>query len=509
MIEMAWNELLSALGAVRSEGGAGANGKLPATGVSTDSRTTRPGDLFFAIKGQHRDGHDFVDQAVSRGAVGCVVSDAERVREGIRAAADAHKSRVDDPTYRLILVDDTIAALGRLAARQRELMRAKVVAVTGSNGKTTTKGMIHAVLSTALRGRAAVKSFNNALGVPLTLLAVEPEDEYVVVEIGSNAPGEVEALARMARPDIGVITSVGPAHVEGLGGLAGVVREKASLAGQVRDGGLVAVCADHPELLEQVGEVFSRRSRDLELLTLGRSEWADLRVEDVSGDLAATSFRIGGGPVLCLNVCGAHNANNAAAAYAVGRRMGLTDEQIAAGLAAYQPAEMRLNVLRRGGVTVIDDCYNANPASMRAAIQVLALQPSRRSGAPMAFPGAEKAGSSGRRVLVVGDMLELGTEGTHWHEWIGREAATAGIEVIVAAGHFAECVVTGARAVNPEVDAVACAGAEQAGDEAASRLRPGDVVLVKGSRGMGMERAVRAILETASASAEAAIANVE
>jgi UDP-N-acetylmuramoyl-tripeptide--D-alanyl-D-alanine ligase len=436
VIETGFDEIGAALGGEPS----GRVDALRVTGVSTDSRTTQPGDLFFALAGARFDGHQYVDQAVSRGAAACVVSQPV--------------PGIDAPC---LLVNDTLVALGTLAAHQRSLIAATVIAVTGSNGKTTTKSMIDHVLSTCLSGRAAPKSFNNHVGVPLTLLSAY--------------------LARLASPDAGVISSIGPAHLAGFGGIDGVAREKASLLLHVRDRGLAVIPADQPELPEALGDCQHDRDRPPELVTFGQTGGADLRITELSSDLSGTHFRINAGPQIHLALCGAHNAANAAAAFAVARWMGLEPDAIAAALATLPPADMRLNVTRQGELTVINDSYNANPASMAAAIEVLA------------------GVASARRVLVAGDMLELGNDAPSWHERIGQQAARSGIELLIAAGAHARFTAAGARAANPDIDAVVCEDSEQASEAVAERLRPKDVVLVKGSRGMGMERVVREIVD--------------
>jgi len=436
-------------------------GDLPATGVGIDSRRAEPGDLFVALRGERFDGHDYLEQAAARGAVAGVCS-----------------RTVPDLPLPCIEVEDTVAALAALAAHNRDHATATVIAVTGSNGKTTTKGMIGHVLATTLRGQAADKSFNNHIGLPLTLLAAGGDDQYVVAEIGSSAPGEVERLAAIARPDIAVITSVGPAHLEGLGGLGGVVREKTSLLSHVPDGGLAVVNADQPDLRAATRAVLGGGGRRVELVTFGASPEADLRIVDVRGDLSGICFRLDAGPEIRLPLCGTHNAANAAAAFLVCRRMGLDADRIAAALATFQPAEMRLNVIRRGEVTIINDSYNANPASMAAAIEALV---------GLTGPAIR------RRVLVAGDMLELGDQAPLWHERIGRQSGAAGVEVLIAAGDHARRTVAGARAASADIETVVCPDADGAAQEAVGRLRDGDVVLVKGSRGMGMERVVEAI----------------
>ncbi len=467
MIAMILDEIAATIGAAP----AGPLGKRLITGVGTDSRRVEPGQVFFAIRGDRFDGHDYVAQALASGAAAAVVS-----------------RPVNAPGEVCIRVDDTVAALGKLAAVHRRRLTATVIAVTGSNGKTTTKNLVHHVLGTRLRGRAAAKSYNNHLGVPLTLLSARADDEYLVVEIGSNAPGEVAHLTRLATPDVAVITSIGPAHLAGFGGLDGVVREKASILRAVPPGGLGVVNADHPQMrawlegrhkaqgtrCEAQG---TRRKQEgngssvvAELLTFGRTAGVDLRVTDVFGDLTSTRFRINDGPELLLGVCGVHNAVNAAAAVAIGRRLGLSADGLADALASFRATDMRLNVVRHGSVTVIDDSYNANPASVEAAIELLAGTPGRR------------------RVLVIGDMLELGSETDQWHRHIGACAARAGVDLVIAVGAQADAVLAGVQAARSPAECAGYADAGLAGEALSQWLRSGDVVLVKGSRVVGMER---------------------
>lgn len=462
MIPMRLDEVAAAVGASTDV----SPGNKPVTGVSTDSRTTEQGDLFFAVRGQRFDGHDYVEQAASRGAVGCVVSRS-----------------VPASSAPCLLVDDTVAALGRLASHHRAKTQGTVIAVTGSNGKTTTKRMIDHVLGARLRGRAAVKSFNNQLGVPLTLLSAREDDQYLVVEIGSNAPGEVGALTALASPQIAVVTSVGYAHLEGLGGIKGVAREKLSLLSYLQAGGLGVVNVDRPQARALLN---SYKKTDTQLVTFGQSDAADLRLTEVCSDLHGVRFRINDGPQLVLGACGTHNALNAAATFAVARRMGFEADQITTALASFEPGQMRLNVIRCGAVTVINDSYNANPSSTAAAIEVLA--------------GA----GPGRRVLVVGDMLELGSAAQTWHERMGRRAAEAGIELLVAVGSNARSVAAGARAAGSPIETLVYQDADRAGATVGEWLQPGDLVLVKGSRAMGMERVVEAIGQSARAAAPVA-----
>lgn len=436
--------------------GSETDGSVPAiqvTGVSTDSRTLRRGDVFFAIRGDRFDGHDFLSQALAGGAAGCVVLRGANLDGNVQA------------NERVLRVDDPVAALGRLAAHHRGRSKARVVAITGSNGKTTTKCMVDHVLAGRLRGRASIKSYNNHIGLPLALLSAEPDDAYLIVEIGANAPGEVAALGRLASPDIGVVTSIGPAHLEGFGDLERVRVEKLSLFDQVKDGGLCVVPID--------AEAFTRRS----VVTFGTDEAADVWVSGVSADLDGVRFTLNGRYGGRLTVPGAHNASNAAAAFAVCREFGFEQEEILASLATFRLPAMRLTPLRVGRLTVIDDSYNANPASMVAALATLA-----------AVRGA-------RRVFVAGDMHELGDASPHWHEEIGRIIAASGIEVLVAVGRERAWIARGAAEASRPPQIVSYADTAEACADLPERLKPGDVILVKGSRAVGLERLTERIRE--------------
>jgi UDP-N-acetylmuramoyl-tripeptide--D-alanyl-D-alanine ligase len=418
--------------------------------------------LFFALIGARHDGHAFVAEALGRGAVGAVVSRVQDLPADVREEA------------LLIAVDDTTEALGRLAGYHRRQLAAEVIAVTGSNGKTTAKGMIHAVLSRAKKGRSSPKSFNNQIGVPLTLLSAEGADEYLVVEIGSNAPGEVHRLAQLAAPDVAVITGIGPAHLEGLRDIEGVAAEKASLLQGLRRGGLAAVNVDHPALVRHLPN-----GQGWTLVGFGLSPQADLRATDLAVGPEGLGFRVNGRFEVRLGLLGRHNAVNALAAVAVGRRFGLGYEEIAAGLAEVKAAPMRLEPCRIGPVTLIHDSYNSNPDSARAALDVLG-----------------ELVTTGRRVAVLGDMRELGEQSQRLHAELGRPVAGAGVSLLVAVGRWSNVVAEAARAELGEGLETACfAETAEAAAAIAGLLQPGDVVLIKGSRAMEMERLMKPIRE--------------
>ena len=449
-------------------------------GVSTDTRACRPGDCFFALRGPNFDGHAFLPQAAEGGCVCAVVAQSAELPNGLLARFPGG----------VIAVDDTTAALGDLASVVRQGLSARVIGVTGSNGKTTVKRMIHHVLSRRLKGSASPKSFNNNIGVPLTLLAVGAGDDYVVCEIGTNAPGEVAALGRIARPHVAVITSVGPVHLERLIDLEHVAAEKASLLGCLADGGLGVVWADSPELERalrahvaqpfqavrpnaQAGKPVPPALAPVTLVRFGTAESADLRLTAYEPTGGGCRFEINGHLRAELPVPGRHNANNALAAIAVAVRLGFSREEAAKALRDFAGEAMRLQSMRVGDITLVNDAYNANPASLAAAAEVLAELPARR------------------RVIVVGDMLELGPASVEWHRRAGAALAGGGLGLVVGVGALGSHVAAGAGETGgADLEAARFETLESAAAALPALLRAGDVVLLKGSRGMGMEKLV-------------------
>lgn len=443
--------------------------------VSTDSRETRGGDLFFAIAGQRFDGHDFVGAAFARGATAAVV---QRPVSSAMPPVDENRPLVQ------FVVDDTVAALGRLAVYYRQkVMQPEtiVVGVTGSNGKTTTKSMIDHVLRRHLPGKASPKSFNNLIGVPLTLLSVEGKDRYVVAELGMNAPGEIGVLAGMARPHVGVITSIGEAHLEGLGSIEGIAREKASLLDHVQRGGLGVVNVDRGEILPHL-----QGKGSLRMLTVGRNAPASFRIGRLRGSLSGTAFELDGRYAVELRLPGFHHASNAAATFVVGRWFGISPEDVVASLAGFTAAEGRTRVLTLGTARVVDDSYNANPASVLAAIEVLAGE------------------RPGYRAMLLGDMLELGSASDALHEKVVGAVAAAGIETLITVGERMNSAVarlrTSARATRIE----GCADLSEAFEVAGGFVASGHTLWIKGSRGMQLDLVVRQLAERFSAQAAVA-----
>ena len=427
-------------------------------GVSTDSRAPQQGQVFLAIQGERFNGHDYLEQAAGNGAALLIVHDKGK-------AIDVHNTAV-------LLVDSTLTAMARLAQAYRQTLSGTVIAITGSAGKTTTKQMIDAVLSRQFKGRAAEKSFNNHIGVPLTLLNAPADSQYVVVEIGTNAPGEVAELAAITQPDTAVITLIGHSHLEGLGSIEGVAKEKASLLDHVSAPGRIIVNGD-TALLEPY---LADRPN---ITRFGKGPTCDPQLTDYRPTDSGAAFKVNNETPFDLPMPGEHNALNALAAIGVGRAMGLSDDQIAAGLRQAQSADMRMNLEQIGGVTLINDAYNANPESMAAAIEVLANRP-----------------CEGRRIAVLGDMLELGEHGTAAHRAVIDRLNDSKIDAAILIGPL----MTRAAKDTPTQDRGITFDPHDRLDDhaiaaAVSWVSPGDAVLIKGSRGMGLERCADAIRE--------------
>lgn len=462
------------------------------SGVSIDSRAVLPGDLFVAIKGQQYDGHHFVGPACAAGAMAAVVRNdylGPKPRGNREAAANPSAGL-------LIRVDSPVAALGRLARYYRRSViggSVKIIAVTGSNGKTTTKAMIGHVLASKWQGRAGIKSFNNEIGVPLTLLSTEPSDTFLVCEVGTNAPGEIAALARLIEPEIAVITNVAEVHLEGLGSIEGVTKEKLSLLDFLRPDGCAIINAD-PEVLRTM-VLRERRYAAIKKVMFGEWPDAELRLGDLhsvaeggngSGRGASgIEFTVNDRFKYRLNLPGRHNAFNALAVIGVARRFGMEDEEIATALATFALPPMRLQYEQVGRLTLINDGYNANPASMVAALDVLV-----------------ETKASGRRVFVVGDMRELGAVSEQRHRDLAERIGCSPVDVCIAVGENAKLMVKGVKqASGGRIETHAYATTETARRRLLSYLRRDDTVLVKGSRALTLERLVEAMEKWARPSA--------
>jgi UDP-N-acetylmuramoyl-tripeptide--D-alanyl-D-alanine ligase len=432
---------------------------VPVAGISIDSRTLAVGEAFFAICGHRLDGHAFLAEAAARGAA-CLV---------VHTLGDDVPANVP-----LVLVEETTLALGRLAAWHRGRFTVPLVGITGSNGKTTTKELTAGVLGTRWSVLKPAGSFNNQWGLPLTLLRLTPEHEAVVLEIGTNQPGEIATLAKLAAPTIGVVTTVAAVHTEFLGSIDGVREEKAALVRAVGAEGTVVLNADDPRVAGMAADTPAR------VITYGRHARADVRatgdVADADGMLTFTLEAGGGHQPVRLAFSGRHNVTNALAAAGVGMALGWPLDEIAGGLETARPVTGRCVWRTAGDVRVLDDTYNANPVSMRAALDTVV------------------AARQGHRVVaVLGDMLELGALVDEAHEEIGRAAAALGVDELVGVGRHIRLAVEAARAAGLTRTYHATTF-EDTVAHLLKRLSPGDVVLVKGSRGMRMERVVDAMV---------------
>ena len=434
---------------------------MEAKGYSIDSRTLAAGELFFAVSGERFDAHHFVPKALAAGAVAAVVSKLDAPEGSTQSG-------------RLILVDNPLAALQRLAARVREHWTGlgggrRVVGITGSAGKTTTKEAVAAVLSSKLRVLKSQGNLNNEFGVPLQLLRLQPEDEIAVIEMGMSHAGEIATLTRIAAPAWGVVTNVGNAHAENFpDGIDGIARAKHELiAGLANDGVAFLNCDD-----SRVDAYRAGASRSLHYVRFGRCPAASVRAEEVQ-ELGGEGLRIlvsaaGERAEVRLQLLGTHNVANALAAIAVGLQAGVPLREAAAALAKLPPGDRRGEVLTLRGATVINDCYNSNPEALSSMIGTLACLP--------AF----------RRILVAGEMLELGPSAGLLHAACGRKAAEAGLDRVLGVRGHARALVEAAR--EGGVAAVFFETPEAAGEWLAAELRPGDAVLLKASRGVRLER---------------------
>ena len=434
-------------------------------GVSTDSRTIAPGSLFVALKGERFDAHDFLVEAAAKGAAGAVV------RRGT-ALPPPGSAR----GFALFEVDDTLAALGALARLHRERFAIPLGAVAGSNGKTTTKEMAAAILLTGGETLATEGNLNNEVGVPLTLLRLEPTHRAAVVEVGMSSPGELARLTAMARPTAGLVTLVAEEHLAFLKDLDGVAEAEGELYRGLPEEATTVVNADDPRCVAQAARSPARRR-----VTFGCAAGADVRlVWVVSAGAAGQRLAIEAGGTVheaAIAFVGEHNARNATAAFALAWAMGFSAEACVAGLSAARPFAHRSRLLQAGGVAILDDCYNANPSSMAAALAALGT-----------------LATEGQRVAVLGDMLELGEAEVPEHRSLGRLAAVSADRVAFFGPRSREAFEAARRA---GLSAEAAAHFEEIASLLSwlfPRLHPGDTLLVKGSRGMRLERVVDGVI---------------
>jgi UDP-N-acetylmuramoyl-tripeptide--D-alanyl-D-alanine ligase len=424
-----------------------------AMGYSIDSRTLSPGDLFIAISGERFDGHEYVQAALQKGAIGSIVKAGKKV--------------AGDP-LRLLKVEDTLKALQLLGAAARRLWGKPLLAVTGSAGKTTTKEILAHILATRFRVMKSSGNLNNHIGLPLQLLRLEAEHDLGVVEMGMNHAGEIRALGELAHHDLAVVTTVAPVHLEFFGSLAEIARAKYEIIETLPTGGVAVLNADD-EYVSQFGRDFKGK-----VVTFGIKRSADVSAQKIKLNGAeGSTFELVVGSVgepVTFPLVGEHNIYNALAAAAAAMDRGISPSQAAAALSSIAPPDKRGQVLHLHGATIINDCYNSNPRALEAMIDTLASMKAER------------------RILVVGEMLELGPTAEALHRECGEHAAEKKIDVVIGVRGMARAVAEAACGSGTQAQFVETP--EQAGEWLARNLRPGDAVLLKASRGVKLERAL-------------------
>ena len=432
----------------------GISSSAEALGYSIDSRTIRRGELFFAVKGEKMDGHDFVQQAIDKGSVAAVIA--------------ANKVTQFPSTLPLISVPHTLAALQTLATGVRRIWGKPLIAVTGSVGKTTTKEAIAQVLASRLRVHKSEGNFNNHFGLPLMLLKLQPEHDVAVVEMGMSHAGEITALARIGQPEVGVVTNVAPVHLEFFDSIAGIARAKYELIESLPANGTAVLNGDD-EYVSQFGRDFKGK-----IIQYGLGPTASVRAENVvaNGEQGSTFDVVIGEARFParLRLVGAHNVYNALAAVSVALDRGFPAQDAVSALAALSPADKRGQVVRLGNITVINDCYNSNPKALLAMVDALASMPAKR------------------RIVVAGEMLELGPQGPEMHRECGRHIAQKGIDLLLGVRGLAQEIVAAASAAGVQSKFVA--NAQAAGEWLEMNARDGDAILLKASRGVKLETAL-------------------
>lgn len=442
-------EIANAIGAARS------GPDFSVTSITTDSRDIADGSLFVALSGERFDGHDYVARALEQGAVLAVVNEAR-----------------DFPAEKILLVKDTRQALLDIAGLYRRQRDCKVVAVTGSVGKTTTKEMIACVVESSYPTLKTEANLNNEIGLSQMLLRLEDSHRAAVLEMGMDGPGQIAPMSRAARPDIGVVTNTGVSHLEALGSRENIMREKLDIAAGIPDGGILLLNGDDA-LLQ------THRDKRLEVLFYSiDNPHAHIRAENIRVGSEVTDFDIlynGDRYHAVLPAIGTHNVGNALAAFGVGVKLGIPSEQAAKALSGYETTGMRQHIVKLGGITLVEDCYNASPDSMLAALRTLGGM-----------------GGAGRKIAVLSDMLELGPVEIESHMEVGRAVAKSGIDILLATGERAKAYVEAAHSAGM-VESVHYPDKQALADALLELLRPGDTVWLKASRGMKLEEVAQRI----------------
>lgn len=434
-------------------------------GISIDSRSIRRGNIFVAIPGERFDGHQFLKEASEKGT----------------SAAVVNRDKVDstDPeilkNVMVILVQDTKKALGDLASWYRRKFDIPTVAVTGTNGKTTTKDMIGEVLSSKFKVLKSPKSYNNLIGVPLTLFQLNSNSEALVVELGMSSPGEIGILTRMSKPSIGVITNIGPAHLESMLSLERIVQAKFELPNNMSSPHTLILNADDPILAKRMRP----KNQNQRVISFGIQREADFRADriELKGE-GYTSFRINKNLNINLMLLGIHNVYNALAAFAVGSLLKVEPQEIKQRLERYTPSELRMELVQIKDIRMINDSYNANPVSMVKALGTL-----------------KDMKTSGRKIAVLGDMLELGEKAMDFHLEVGRNAATSGVDLLLTVGELARFIGKGAEEAGMDSRNIRhFENNQKVSFHLLENLKGGDLVLVKGSRRMKTEEVILSLI---------------
>jgi len=435
-----------------------------ATSLSTDTRSLEPGALFVALSGPTFDANDLLPEAADKGAAGLVTA------RGRGRALLAERDAGTSPW--VVEVDDTLHALGQIARMHRSVLRhVRVVAVTGSNGKSTTKEMTHLVLSVMHPALKNEGNFNNRIGVPLTISRLTSQHRFAVIEMGMNEPGEIARLAEIAQPDIGIVTNVGTAHIGNLGSQEAIAHEKGALLAAIGPGGSAIVPRNDPLAIAQAA-----RARG-GVMTFGRHLDADVRAGDVRIDaleIRATVNAFGQTSQLHIEGAGLHLVDNALAAIAAGIALGVPLDLATSALSAFRPMKHRMQLIGIGAFCVLADCYNANPTSTAAAIDTIATMPAPRA-------------------IVLGAMGELGTEAVRYHEETGFKVGRCSPSLFIAVGAHGDDYARGALAAGLPAQSIALVETHQEAADLLTRLAPGTRVLVKGSRSARMELVLEAL----------------
>ncbi len=425
------------------------------TGVSTDTRKIKKGELFLAIKGDKFDGHSFILDAVSKGAGGVLVQEGGITNVNFKL-----------PDISFILVNDSVKALGNIGNFHRSRFTIPIIGITGSNGKTTTKEMTAAILSKKFNALKNFGTENNNIGVPLTLMRLNSEHNIAVLEMGMNHLGEIRWLSEIARPTIAIITNIGPSHLEYLEDIDTVLKAKVEI--------LEHMDKDAKLILNADDEYLKKIKTNLKTVWFGFDKEADFYADKINLEPDGINFRLNGKWDISLGVLGRHNVCNALSAIACAWDFGISIDDIKDALREFRVPNMRMEVKRFGDIKIINDTYNANPQSMKQAIEAL-----------------RDMTTEGRKILIAGDMLELGTFSGRFHHLVGKQAAESGIDLIVAVGKLAEHVGKGAQEAGMSDRKIKlCAVMKEAREKVATLIKKGDTILIKGSRAMKMEEIV-------------------